>query len=322
MDKSLIFYQNDIFKKKFDLIKNKKIIFFKSNDAFQIMKGGIYNPPFFKYLVYEQPKNKVDIEIAWNSTLINGYLIIPESFSKFLKNKQKKYKIIKINNKNYCLYHKSNSDVFIFYDKYRIVDFCIIGVEKGGTTYLMKNLSKVKNVNMAMPNHHPGGEMHFLDSHMMKMHGSIKWLQSHFDYKSKLVGYKNPNLIYLDYTHYYLSKLNPYLKMILVLRNPIDRAYSEWHMFNKETNYVKNTGNFKSFEESINDELNLRLNEIPTLESANFHHLQRGLYYKQIKNLLKYFPRDNLLILLNDDLKNKERNISKNIEFIGMKNII
>ena len=85
MDKSLIFYQNDIFKKKFDLIKNKKIIFFKSNDAFQIMKGGIYNPPFFKYLVYDQPKNKVDIEIAWNSTLINGYLIIPESFSKFLK---------------------------------------------------------------------------------------------------------------------------------------------------------------------------------------------------------------------------------------------
>ena len=321
MDKSLIFYQNDIFKKKFDLIKNKKIIFFKSNDAFQIMKGGIYNPPFFKYLVYEQPKNKVDIEIAWNSTLINGYLIIPESFSKFLKNKQKKYKIIKINDKNYCLYHKSSSDVFIFYDKYRILDFCIIGVEKGGTTYLMKNLSKVKNVNMAMPNHHPGGEMHFLDSHMMKMHGSIKWLQSHFDYKCKLVGYKNPNLIYLDYTHYYLSKLNPYLKMILVLRNPIDRAYSEWHMFNKETNYVKNTGNFKSFEESINDELNLRLNEIPTLESANFHHLQRGLYYKQIKNLLKYFPRENLLILLNDDLKNKEKEtFQKILEFIGMKN--
>ena len=53
-------------------------------------------------------------------------------------------------------------------------------------------------------------------------------------------------------------KLNPYLKMILVLRNPIDRAYSEWHMFNQETKYVKNTGNFKSFEESINDELNLR----------------------------------------------------------------
>ena len=256
MDKSLIFYQNDNFKKKFDLIGNKnnkyknknknknKIIFYKSNDPYQLMKGAIYNPPFFKYFVYEQPKNKVDVEIAWNSTLMNGYLVIPESFGKYLTNKQKNYKIVKINNKKYCMFHKSNSDVFIFYDKYRIVDFCIIGVEKGGTTYLMKNLAKVKNLNMAMPSHHPGGEMHFLDSHMMKMHGSIKWLQSHFDYKCKLVGYKNPNLIYLDYTHYYLSKLNPYLKMILVLRNPIDRAYSEWHMFNQETNYVKNTFDF------------------------------------------------------------------------------
>jgi hypothetical protein len=325
MDKFLIFYKTDNFIKKFDLIgnktnKNNKIFFYKSNDPYQIMKGAIYNPPFFKYLIYEQPKNKVDVEIAWNSTLMNGYLIIPESFGKYLNNKQKNFKFIKIDNKKYCMYHKSNADVFIFYDKYRVIDFSIIGVEKGGTTYLMKNLAKVKSVNMAMPNHHPGGEMHYLDSHMMKKHGSIKWLQSHFDYKNKLVGDKNPNLIYLYYTQYYLSKLNPYLKMVLVLRNPIDRAYSEWHMFNHGSNFWKNSGNFKSFEDAINDELNLRLNEIPTLESANYHHLQRGLYYKQIKNLLKYFPKENLLIVLNDDLKNKEKEtFQKILEFIGMK---
>ena len=55
-------------------------------------------------------------------------------------------------------------------------------------------------------------------------------------------------------------------------------------MVSKETNYVKNTGNFKSFEESINDELNLRLNEIPTLESIIFI-----IYKKFTINKLKIY---------------------------------
>ena len=111
--------------------------------------------------------------------------------------------------------------------------------------------------------------------------------------------------------------------MILVLRNPIDRAYSEWHMFFKKNNLKKkqNSGNNKTFEESIHNELNLRLNEIPT-NYCNDHHLQRGLYYKQIMNLLKYFPYQNLLIIFNEDFKNKQKETYKKIfNFLGLKNI-
>ena len=308
MDKSLVFYENNSFKKNFE--SKKKFIFFKG-DIYDIYKGAIYNPPFFKNFIFENPKTEKDVFIAWNLTLINGYLILPKSSKNFLKDQT--FVIKKIKNKEYCVYHKLNNKIYIIYDKYRSLDFSIIGVEKGGTTSLLSNLSKHPDIYMAKPKTHPGGEMHYFNYQITKLNRNGKWFQSQFDYSYKIVGAKNPNHIYLDFMHQYLSHFNPFLKMILVLRNPIDRAYSEWHMFNKSSKFVKNSGNFKTFEEAINDELDNRLKEPPNFYVANFHHLQRGLYYKQIKKLLHHFPMQNLLIILNEDLKNNEKNTYEKI---------
>ena len=315
MDKSLVLFDNNKFKKLFE--KKKNFLFFKG-EMYDISKGEIFNPPFFKNFIFENPKHNNDVKTAWNLTLVNGLLIIPKSYTKILENK--KFTTTKINNKDYAVYKKNDSDIFIRYDQYRVFDFYIIGVEKGGTTSLLSNLSKHPDIYMAKPKSHPGGEMHYFNYQLTKLNRNRKWLKSQFNYKKKIVGAKNPNIIYLPYTHQYMSHINPYVKMILVLRNPIDRAYSEWHMFNKKSNFVKNTGNFKSFEDSINEELKFRLNEPPNFYVANYHHLQRGLYYKQIKNLLKHFPMQNLLILLNEDLKNKEKETYEKIyKFLNIK---
>jgi len=317
MDKTLIFYETNTFRKNFDK-KKKKVFFFKSTDIYDILKGGFFNPPFFYYFIYENPKKNNDVLTAWNLTLLNGYLIVPKSYKKLISIPSK---ITKINNKDYLVYHKKNNHFFIIYDKYRTVDFSIIGVEKGGTTSIHSNLSKHPDIFMASPKSHPGREVHYLNYQITKLNRNCKWFQSQFNYSKKIIGDKNPNIIYLNYTHQYLSHLNPFIRLILVLRNPIDRAYSEWHMFNKSSKYVKNTGNFKSFEEAIEEELKYRLNEPPNFYVANFHHLQRGLYFQQIQNLLKYFPIQNILILLNDDLKNNEKETYEKIyEFLNVKN--
>ena len=143
-----------------------------------------------------------------------------------------------------------------------------------------------------------------VEDNMRLIERSKEWFQSHFDYNYKLVGYKNPNLIYLNYTHNYISSINPHTKLIIVLRNPIDRAYSEWYMFNHLDDFFKK--NYRTFEEAIEEELKYRLDEIPNFYMANKHHLQKGLYYKQIKNLLKYFPIQNICFILNEELKNNE----------------
>lgn len=311
MDKSLVLYENINFK---NLFKSKKFLTFKG-ESFDIYKGSIVNPPFFKNLFYENPKNFKDIYIAWNSTLLNGYLIIPEKFSKFLKNKE--FKNIQLLKKTFCIYHKLDNEFFIINDKFRVFDFLIIGVEKGGTTSLLTNLSKHSDIDLANPDHHLGGELHYFDYHISKGR-DLKWLKSHFNYKKKIVGYKNPNLIYLDYTHQYISNINPFVKMILVLRNPIDRAYSEWYMMNSFTDYP--VENPKTFKEAIEEELNYRISESPNFFVANSHHLQKGLYYKQIKKLLKIFPMQNLCIILNEDLKNKEKETyEKMYNFLNVK---
>lgn len=311
MNKSLILFENNKFK---NLFKSKKFLFFKG-DSYDILKGNIYNPPFFKNIFFENPTNEKDIKIVWNSLLINGYLIIPLIFSKYISSD---FKNVSLLNKKYAIFKKVNNVILTIYDEYRVFDFIIAGVEKGGTTSLHFNLDKHSELNIAKPKHHPGEELHYFDYHIMRSKRSKEWFQSHFDYNYKLVGYKNPNLIYLNYTHNYISSINPHTKLIIVLRNPIDRAYSEWYMFNHLDDFFKK--NYRTFEEAIEEELKYRLDEIPNFYMANRHHLQKGLYYKQIKNLLKYFPIQNICFILNEELKNNEiETYEKIYKFLNIK---
>jgi hypothetical protein len=109
------------------------------------------------------------------------------------------------------------------------------------------------------------------------------------------------------------------VKIILFLRNPIDRAYSAWHMFT--TKFTDNDENKKSFEDACNDELKYRLDEIPTFNTSNKHILQRGLYYKQIQKLLKFFPLQNILILISENvIKNMNDEYNKIYSFLNLPN--
>ena len=54
MSKSLILFENDKFK---NIFKSKKFLNFKGT-SFDIIKSSIYNPPFFKNLIYN---NKIDL---------------------------------------------------------------------------------------------------------------------------------------------------------------------------------------------------------------------------------------------------------------------
>ena len=77
------------------------------------------------------------------------------------------------------------------------------------------------------------------------------------------------------------------------------RAYSHWKMTRDLFN------NTKSFEYCIYDEIKNRWNENRTDKiSFWYHFVQRGLYYEQIKNLLKYFPMDNIYITISENIIN------------------
>ncbi len=95
------------------------------------------------------------------------------------------------------------------------------------------------------------------------------------------------------------------IKIIIVLRNPIDRAYSQY-MVN-----VRDLSEPLSFKEAIQDE-KIRINENAHFD---FFYLDRGMYYNQVKAYLENF--DNVKLFFFEDLKNNtKRIISALLDFL------
>jgi len=279
-------------------------------DLYVIYYGNIYNPPFFNLIINAKSKENKDEEciMLWNMVLTNGYLILNTKYVKNFINIINPTKYSKFDDE-YTIFKKELQQTLVIYNKYRIIDFIIIGVQKGGTTSAMGNLEKHPDLSI------PLEELHFYDRDWVK---GVDWYKKHFDYNKKLVGEKNPNIIYLDETFPMIQRINPCVKMILFLRNPIDRAYSAWHMFNYK--YTFNDDNRQTFEEACEFELKNRVNEPTNLRISNSHILQRGLYFKQIEKLLRYFSRDNILILISENvIKNEELEYNKIYNFLGIK---
>lgn len=268
--------------------------------TYELLDGDYFNPPFFKVIiVHEAYKiSEIDIKILYNCVLINGLFIIPKKKYELFKNlniETEKYD-------EYMIIRRKDNFVYSLYK--RVIDCIICGVQKGSTTAALKNLSKHSDIN-AYPE-----EIHFFDIEWNK---GIDFYKKHFDYSKKITMEKTPDLIYLNHTFPLIQSINPFVKLIILLRNPIDRAYSHWNM-NKMNKWIN-----LSFEEAIQEEIDYRLKENKTFYVAAYHYLQRGLYYRQIKKLLKYFPMQNIIIIISEHLKeNMKDDYNKIYKFLGL----
>jgi hypothetical protein len=85
----------------------------------------------------------------------------------------------------------------------------------------------------------------------------------------------------------------PNARIVIVLRNPVDRAYSlYWH-------HVRDGVEIFDFEGALGEEESRISNEWP----PGFHHVRSGMYSEQIRRFLEVFGRDAVKVLLFDDLK-------------------
>jgi len=297
MIKSILIYKNnftDKFKKYKPILYNEKI--------YSLYDGHIVNPPFFDLIIIEHPDLTSDeLKMIYNMIKTKGTLVFLNKYNNFFR---QSIKVDTIYNKKI----KDNNDIYIFNNKYRTIEFIIMGTQKGGTTALANNISHHPDIYID-PNPDPfKSEIHFFDIYFKR---GIEWYKKHFDYSKKVVGEKTPDLMYLSYTFPYIQSINPYVKIILILRNPIERAISAWKLNKKYFNETR------TFEEAIESELNSEQNI--TFYTAMTHYLQRGLYFKQITEILKWFSKDNLLILFNDEVKeNMEKEYNRVYKFLNL----
>jgi hypothetical protein len=89
---------------------------------------------------------------------------------------------------------------------------------------------------------------------------------------------------------------NPQMKWILVLRNPVERAFSAWNMERQRQ------ADYLSFADAVAQESE-RCREALPFQHRVFSYLDRGFYAHQVRRLFNIFGRDQCLLLLNEELR-------------------
>lgn len=193
----------------------------------------------------------------------------------------------------------------------RTVDFVLCGTQKGGTTALDAYLREHPELCMANRK-----EVHFFDNeeHFANRNPDYSKYHAYFSPKKthKVLGEATPIYMYWDESPKRIFKYNPEMKLIIILRNPIERAYSHWNMERS-----RNADNL-SFRDAINTE-NERCREALPYQHRVFSYIDRGHYVDQLRKIWEYFPREQVLVLKNEDLKqNPYDTLNQVANFLGV----
>ena len=168
------------------------------------------------------------------------------------------------------------------------IDFLIIGAQKSGTSSLMEYLNENLQINPPSTK-----EVHYFDFNYDK---SKKWYHNHFTFsRGEITGEASPFYFFHPQAPERIHQYNPNLKLIAILRNPVERAWSQYRMNrsrNRET---------LSFIEALKEEKN-RLREDGDFNnkysSAQLHtYKMRGLYAEQLERWYQFFPKEQILVL-------------------------
>ena len=191
-------------------------------------------------------------------------------------------------------------------------EFFIIGVQKGGTTSLSKYMEQHHQVIPAQRKDvfYFNNEQHYLKGeNWYKAHFALKAYKQLYDIKHRTnaITYDStPNYFDVPEAAKRIFDFNPNAKVILLLRNPIDRAWSNYQMakrFGFET---------LSFEEALAAE-DERLELAKTIHQHNYiyqrlTYKKRGIYINSLKTWTNTFPKEKLLILNSELLFNDTKN--------------
>jgi hypothetical protein len=185
-------------------------------------------------------------------------------------------------------------------------NYLCIGVQKGGTTSLIKYFNSHPEIYCREK------EAHFFDKPQIK---DCKDYNKLFSTNKKMVGEKTPSYCYLRYAIDKIHKYNPNMKLILILREPISRAYSQYNM---ELQNMKDLSKIDIYKEILREK-NIKLSDI---KKNGKYYVIRGFYDEQISYILSKFQKENLYIGIAEDIKNNiNEEYNKIFKFLGVNSL-
>lgn len=182
----------------------------------------------------------------------------------------------------------------------RKVDFLVAGVQKGGTSALFEYLRGMPGLQLPDVK-----EAHFFDDEERVDWARPDYGRYHelFVDDGRLWGEATPIYLYWPNCLERIAAYNPAMKLILLFRDPVERAWSHWKM---EFAKGKETEPFRW----CIREGRARLD--PGDLRAPGHHrvysyVERGFYGRQVAHLLTLFPRRQCLFLQSELLRDRPR---------------
>ena len=191
-------------------------------------------------------------------------------------------------------------------EEHSLPDFLIIGAQKCGTTSLYSYLVQ-----------HPGimnaecKEIHYFGNPVNRARGET-WYRKHFPTISSmklveknlgyspLTGEASPDMN-KPHVPKLVHELLPNAKLIAIFRNPVDRAFSQYHHHRKVAGWEP-----LSFEEAI-AQSPLKLPDQVMHDEWEYHktdfrgYITKGLYAEQLEGWYQCFSKDSIHILSGDE---------------------
>jgi len=186
----------------------------------------------------------------------------------------------------------------------RKIQLMIVGAQKAGTSSLQNYLGQHPNI----CTHKKGEFVFFLDERQDNL-GYDKVYTRYFGKCSddnKIILAKSAGVMYVPDAVRRLHIHNPDAQLVVLLRNPIDRAYSAYWHYRR-----RGWEDLHTFEEALEAEPK-RLREGGE-KGRHLAYVDRGMYYKQIALLFDYFGRNNVRLFLFEDLKNDPMSVCNRI---------
>ncbi|MEZ5014533.1 MAG: sulfotransferase [Chitinophagales bacterium] len=219
----------------------------------------------------------------------------------------------------------------------RLPNFIVVGANKGGTTSLYHYLKQHPQVYLS-----PIKEPHyfsmdidvaqfskaFAHNKLQDISGYVRgdmqqeyhaafvrnWEDYTLLYKKvqdeKAIGELSTSYLYSEVAAQEIYAALGKIRIIICLRNPIQRAFSHYRM-----NLWTGNNNIFDFYTALLEDYN----HVPKVWGNAHLYTEIGMYYRQVKRYLDIFGRENVLIIFAEDLqKNSSKTVQELYSFIGV----
>jgi len=188
--------------------------------------------------------------------------------------------------------------------------FMCVGAQRAGTTSFYDMIKNHPDVNISSIK-----EVHYYDN-IKNYRKGFSWYCGHFNESTGMTGECSPDYLIYSYVPERIKKdFGDNVKLIFILRNPIERAYSQFNF-----HIMKGKEERNDFVEAMNSEVIDRENIIYNEWYDPAYYLSRSLYFNQIQRYCQIFNKDNLHFVLFEELfgPQKQFHFNQILYFLGL----